>query len=224
MVSKCLTILIITSCLAKLVTGSLAVNIPSENEEEDEEEEEEEETTTLSYNSFPQSRLEVDEDKDDWMNPSDSTGSKVENEDHEGNHQEKKGHGHKKKKQKKKLKKKNNPLQKFLPLLLIPFVIQTKIIPLFLFNLKIIAFKALMVGKLAMLLVAFNMFRNMLITNSAHVDHIDTKYSMDHVAHDHYGYNGGPEYGSWVNRRNDQSDPVYDPWERSTHPTLSEEK
>ncbi|XP_039298165.1 uncharacterized protein LOC111054667 isoform X2 [Nilaparvata lugens] len=106
------------------------------------------------------------------------------------------GHGGHAKKGRKK-KKKDSALKKFLPLLLIPFIIQTKLIPIFLMKLKMIAIKAFLVGKLAVFLVMFNMARSMLIGRQS--VHIDTKYSMDHLAKEHYGYDGSPEYGSWVN-------------------------
>ncbi|RZF37301.1 hypothetical protein LSTR_LSTR005633 [Laodelphax striatellus] len=108
-----------------------------------------------------------------------------------------KGHGNKGHSKKGKKKKKDSALKKFLPLLLIPFIIQTKLIPLFLMKLKMIAIKAFLIGKLAVFLVMFNMARSMLIGRQA--VHIDTKYSMDHIAKEHYGYDGSPEYGSWVN-------------------------
>lgn len=57
-------------------------------------------------------------------------------------------------------KKKQSFKDKLLPLLLIPFVIQTMLIPFFIMNLKMIALKAMAVGKFAILLIVFNMMRN----------------------------------------------------------------
>jgi len=57
-------------------------------------------------------------------------------------------------------KKKHSFKDKFLPLLLIPFVIQTMLIPFFIMKLKLLALKAMAVGKFAILLIAFNMMRN----------------------------------------------------------------
>lgn len=72
--------------------------------------------------------------------------------------------GHKPIKKKKPLgkhkKKKNSFKNKFLPLLLIPFVIQTMLIPFFIMKLKLLALKAMAVGKFAILLIIFNMMRN----------------------------------------------------------------
>lgn len=79
----------------------------------------------------------------------------------------KQGHGHKpvkKIKKKKPLgkhkKKKQTFKDKLLPLLLIPFVIQTMLIPFFIMNLKFLALKAMAIGKFAILLISFNMFRS----------------------------------------------------------------
>lgn len=83
-----------------------------------------------------------------------------------------KGHGHQphdhkphnKNKKKKPLgkhkKKKQTFKDKLLPLLLIPFVIQTMLIPMFIMNLKFLALKAMTVGKFAILLIIFNMMRS----------------------------------------------------------------
>lgn len=68
---------------------------------------------------------------------------------------------HKKKKPMGKHKKKKQTFKdKLLPLLLIPFVIQTMLIPMFIMNLKLFAMKAMVIGKIAILLIAFNMIRS----------------------------------------------------------------
>lgn len=57
-------------------------------------------------------------------------------------------------------KKKQTFKDKLLPLLLIPFVIQTMLIPLFITNLKMLALKAMTIGKFAILLIIFNMYKS----------------------------------------------------------------
>ncbi|XP_054277077.1 uncharacterized protein LOC128995999 [Macrosteles quadrilineatus] len=114
------------------------------------------------------------------------------------NDSESRGHGIKIKKKKPKLKKAKKYLKKFLPFLLIPLLIQAKLIPLFLFKLKLIALKAFGVGKLALLLIAINMIYTLLHKGSQDQDQ---HYSKEVLASEHYGYNGGPEYGAWVNKR-----------------------
>lgn len=73
-----------------------------------------------------------------------------------------------------------------------PFVIQSTIIPLVLGMLKFMLFKSLMIGKLALVLIIINAFRN---SNSF-------KARQDeNIANLHYGYygNGMEEYGSYFN-------------------------
>lgn len=66
----------------------------------------------------------------------------------------------KKKPMSKHKKKKQSFKDKLMPLLLIPFVIQTMLIPLFIMKLKLLTIKAMTVGKFAILLILFNMFRS----------------------------------------------------------------
>ncbi|KAK9503951.1 hypothetical protein O3M35_010401 [Rhynocoris fuscipes] len=87
--------------------------------------------------------------------------------------------------------------QNLLPIILIPFLIQAKILPLMLLHMKLVATKALLMGKLAILLLALNVVRNIILGT----DYIDEQYEMETLATKHYGYNGGPEFGAWVNRR-----------------------
>uniref|UniRef100_A0A2S2RB90 Uncharacterized protein n=1 Tax=Sipha flava TaxID=143950 RepID=A0A2S2RB90_9HEMI len=116
----------------------------------------------------------------------------------------KQGHGHqpvkntKKKKPLGKHKKKKQTFKdKLLPLLLIPFVIQTMIIPFFIMNLKLLAMKAMAVGKFAILLIAFNMFRSW--QQNAHSTSISG--SSGALMAQNYGYTGVPEFGALFNGR-----------------------
>lgn len=75
---------------------------------------------------------------------------------------------------------------------ILPFVLQSTIVPLFLGMLKFMLFKSLMVGKLALVLIIINAFRN---SNSF-------KGRQDEeIANVHYGYhpNGMGEFGSYFN-------------------------
>ncbi|KOB64655.1 Uncharacterized protein OBRU01_23880, partial [Operophtera brumata] len=51
-------------------------------------------------------------------------------------------------------------IEKFLPLFIMPFLIQSAIVPMFLGMLKFMLFKSLMVGKLALALILLNAFKN----------------------------------------------------------------
>ncbi|XP_069690586.1 uncharacterized protein [Periplaneta americana] len=93
-------------------------------------------------------------------------------------------------------RKKLKKLKKFLPLLLIPVALQFVLLPMVLSGLKMMATKALMAGKLALLLVLFNAAYGALVPQH---DEYNTR-----VANDAYGYDGGVEYGAFVNRRNER--------------------
>ncbi|KAG6461414.1 uncharacterized protein LOC115450909 [Manduca sexta] len=88
-------------------------------------------------------------------------------------------------------KKQKKLLENLLPLFIMPFVLQSAIVPLFLGMLKFMLFKSLMVGKLALLLIVLNAFKN----------HNSFKGRDAEMAHLHYGYNGNgmEEYGAYVN-------------------------
>lgn len=73
---------------------------------------------------------------------------------------------------------------------IMPFLIQSTIVPMFLSMLKFMLFKSMMVGKLALALILFNAFRN----------HNTFKGRDGQVADVHYGYHGDmEEYGVYVN-------------------------
>lgn len=91
------------------------------------------------------------------------------------------------KKKKKKIAKK---AKKHLKYLLIPFTIQLALLPFFLKNLFMVAIKALLAGKAALVLIVFNLLRNAKIENE-----------NDKIRIEHYGYSQGEEYGAWINGR-----------------------
>ncbi|CAH2991355.1 unnamed protein product [Chilo suppressalis] len=84
--------------------------------------------------------------------------------------------------------KKNKLLERILPLFIMPFLLQSAIVPLFLSMLKFMLFKSLMVGKLALTLIIFNAFKN----------HNVVKGRDAMMADAHYGYHGN-EYGAYIN-------------------------
>ncbi|XP_028032551.1 uncharacterized protein LOC114244836 [Bombyx mandarina] len=86
--------------------------------------------------------------------------------------------------------KKQKLMQKILPLFIMPFVLQSAIVPLFLSMLKFMLFKSLMVGKLALFLILINAFKN----------HNSVKGRDSEIANVHYGYHdSGMEYGAYIN-------------------------
>lgn len=83
-------------------------------------------------------------------------------------------------------------MQRILPLFIMPFIIQSTIVPIFLGVLKFMLFKSFMIGKLALVLIIINSFRN---SNSFKARHDES------IANIHYGYHGDgmEEYGSYFN-------------------------
>ncbi|XP_045495259.1 uncharacterized protein LOC123694008 [Colias croceus] len=83
-------------------------------------------------------------------------------------------------------------LQRILPMFVLPFLVQSTIIPIFLGILKFMLFKSLIIGKLALVLIIINAFKN---GNSFKGRDAD-------IASLHYGYNGHrmEEYGSYFNQ------------------------
>ena len=75
-----------------------------------------------------------------------------------------------------------------------PFLIQSAIVPMFLSMLKMMLMKSLMVGKLALILIAINALKNSNAFKSR---------SEENVANIHYGYHGVgmEEYGAYLNGR-----------------------
>ncbi|XP_049868617.1 uncharacterized protein LOC126368594 [Pectinophora gossypiella] len=69
-------------------------------------------------------------------------------------------------------------MQRILPMFIMPFLIQSTIVPFFLSMLKFMLFKSMMVGKLALALILFNAFRN----------HNSVKGRDAQMADVHYGY------------------------------------
>ncbi|XP_063538134.1 uncharacterized protein LOC134747437 [Cydia strobilella] len=82
-------------------------------------------------------------------------------------------------------------MERILPMFIMPFIIQSTIVPMFLSMLKFMLFKSMMVGKLALALILFNAFRN----------HNTFKgRKEEQIADVHYGYHGQmEEYGAYIN-------------------------
>lgn len=83
-------------------------------------------------------------------------------------------------------------MEKLLPLFIMPFLIQSAIVPLFLGMLKFMLFKSLMVGKFALALIILNAFKNQNSFKGRDAEMADV----------HYGYHGHgmEEYGAYINK------------------------
>lgn len=83
-------------------------------------------------------------------------------------------------------------MQRILPLFVMPFILQSALIPFVLGLLKFLLIKSFLVGKLALTLIMFNAFKN----------HNSFKGRDAEIANVHYGYhgNGLEHYTSLLNR------------------------
>ncbi|PZC82678.1 uncharacterized protein LOC110371656 [Helicoverpa armigera] len=87
--------------------------------------------------------------------------------------------------------KKKNIMQRILPMFILPFVLQSAIMPLVMGMLKFMLVKSFLVGKLALTLIMINAFKN----------HNSFKGRDAEMASAHYGYhdNGIEHYTSYLN-------------------------
>lgn len=84
-------------------------------------------------------------------------------------------------------------LQRILPMFIMPFLLQSAIIPLFLSTLKFMLMKSMMVGKLALLLIIINAFKN---SNGSHGRN---DAQMADVVYGYHGNGMMEEYGAYIN-------------------------
>ncbi|KAF9413288.1 hypothetical protein HW555_008454 [Spodoptera exigua] len=87
--------------------------------------------------------------------------------------------------------KKKNIMQRILPMFILPFILQSSIMPLILGMLKFMLIKSFLVGKLALTLIMINAFKN----------HNSFKGRDAEVASHHYGYheNGMEPIATYLN-------------------------
>ncbi|XP_063913016.1 uncharacterized protein LOC135129696 [Zophobas morio] len=93
-------------------------------------------------------------------------------------------------------KEEKDMMSRILPMMIIPFMISTGIIPMMLISLKFMLMKSALIGKLAVILLVLNMFRGRQPDQGGVSNH-DVHLQDMHMAH--YGYSGGEEYGAYVN-------------------------
>lgn len=91
-------------------------------------------------------------------------------------------------------------MSRILPMMIIPFMIQTSMIPMVLTSLKFMLLKSMVIGKLAILLVALNALRKSMNGGGVYSHNINVGEDHKKLSQMHYGYNGGTEYGAYINR------------------------
>ncbi|GLV44237.1 Osiris 22 [Carabus blaptoides fortunei] len=88
-------------------------------------------------------------------------------------------------------KKQKDMFQRLLPMFIIPYLVQSAILPMILMAMKAMLVKSLLIGKLALILVAINAFRSQMNAAQSH--------ESTNLVHEHYGFNGNEEFGAYVN-------------------------
>ncbi|KAF5277384.1 hypothetical protein FQA39_LY06197 [Lamprigera yunnana] len=107
----------------------------------------------------------------------------------------------------KKKKHKQDLLSRILPMLIIPFLLQTAIIPIMLTTLKFMLLKSAIIGKIAIILGVINMLSRNFNKGGLYTHEVNLKHNQNDeetLLEQHYGYGGvvgGSEYGAYINRR-----------------------
>ncbi|CAH1381456.1 unnamed protein product [Tenebrio molitor] len=94
-------------------------------------------------------------------------------------------------------KEEKDMMTRILPMMVIPFMVSTAMIPMMLVSLKFMLLKSALIGKLAVLLLILNLFRN----RSSGQGGVFTHNLNERMSMAHYGYNGEEEYGAYINKR-----------------------
>lgn len=85
--------------------------------------------------------------------------------------------------------------KQILPLLVIPFLVSSAIIPVMIASIKILLIKSLFVGKIAVILMLLNFFRRRVDGGGVY------NYHVPGIAQEHYGYQGIEEPGIYIHKR-----------------------
>lgn len=85
-------------------------------------------------------------------------------------------------------------------MMVIPFMIQTAMIPMVLTSLKFMLLKSAFIGKLAIILGILNALRRQQNGGAVYSHNVNFKEDTEKLHREHYGYYGAPEYGAWINR------------------------
>ncbi|KAK9884986.1 hypothetical protein WA026_009217 [Henosepilachna vigintioctopunctata] len=104
-------------------------------------------------------------------------------------------------------KREESLLSRFLPLLVMPFMMSTMMLPMALTQLKFMLLQAIFLGKLAIIFATFNILKNMGDKSGLYSHNVHLRPPVDHVMKhpdlikEHYGYTGNEEYGAYVNEK-----------------------
>ncbi|CAH1990714.1 unnamed protein product [Acanthoscelides obtectus] len=101
-------------------------------------------------------------------------------------------------------------MERILPMMIMPFMISTGMIPMMLVSLKIMMLKSALIGKIAIILILINMFRNRSNRGGVFNHNImglngdgggQSHDKNDWIMQEHYGYQGEAEYGAYISKR-----------------------
>ncbi|KAJ8961761.1 hypothetical protein NQ318_021362 [Aromia moschata] len=88
-------------------------------------------------------------------------------------------------------------MERILPMMVIPFMVSTSMIPMMLIGIKIMLLKSALVGAIGISLMLLNMFRRRTGGGGVYTHNINA----NDEAMQYYGYHGDEEYGAYVNTR-----------------------
>lgn len=91
-------------------------------------------------------------------------------------------------------------MSRILPMLAIPFLISTSLIPLMLTSMKVMLIKSMFVGKMAIILLILNAIWKINNQGGVYSHNISLHAQNKDLMMEHYGYNNGEEYGAYVNK------------------------
>lgn len=92
-------------------------------------------------------------------------------------------------------------MSKILPMMIVPYMVQSGIIPMMLISLKHMLLKSMLLGKLAIVLWAINTLWRTDSSGSFTSHNINIDDRNNKLIENHYGYTGGEEYGAYINKR-----------------------
>lgn len=91
-------------------------------------------------------------------------------------------------------------MSRILPMLAIPFLISSALIPMMLTTLKMMLLKSMFVGKMGILLLALNALWRINNQGGVYSHNINLHAEQKDLMYEHYGYNNNEEYGAYVNK------------------------
>lgn len=94
--------------------------------------------------------------------------------------------------------KKKGFMEKIMPMMVIPFMISTSMIPMMMVTLIGMLLKSALIGKIGIILMLINMLKPKNSDGGVYSHNVNFRRDL---AMEHYGYQGGEEYGAYVNRK-----------------------